>query len=262
MATAISNVSQQAQNNTGSQGVSLLMLFLGIGTPILLIGGGGLFLLVWRRHAKQSETAVQGIFGDAQPFPMQSALADAQTAAWMNNYQMPPTTDVPQYALSGALASSMSGALPVLGSTQVMSLSQPAYTSSDLRPITAAFPRQMLTAASNSSISAPNGDLQPLPMDALGLPLPSDGGAPHTNGRVPVPPTQPTGVIDIPMLSTPSLLPAWMEGLIPPAPSMPSPLPIPPATPPTTQPPSLKEDPILEEVMRQAQAGLFVLSGR
>jgi hypothetical protein len=236
-------------------------------------------------------------------------FGNAQASPWMNNYEMPTSPHMSQYAPPNALAPGMSGAFPMLGNTQAMPFPQPAsapaYTPSDLRPMTAAFPRQMLMGTNNGNSSAQNGDLQPLPMDAFSLSPQSNGaGVSHIDGQTPFPPAQPTPLLDTatpfmpsslpewmntPIPSTPSLLPEWMNTPIPsisspllegmntpipstpsllpewmnaPIPSISSPLPVATVTSPTMQPPSLKEDPMLEEVMRQAQMGLFVLSGR
>lgn len=281
-ATDTSHVNQHTQD-TGDKGTNIVMLSLGVGTPILLVGGG-LFLLIWRqsKHKKLATQGafdnaqafptqgafanaqmfpMQGVVNNAQAFPSQGAFANAQTSPWINNYEMPPTADTPQYAPSTSLAPSMSGVLPMLDSTPVIPSSQAAYSSSDLRPITAAFPQQMFTTASNNGVrSTQNGDLQPLPMDTFGLSLQSNGvGGPNTNGQSPTPLTQSIARMDTPIPSSSSLLPPWMEDSIP---STPFPLPISLATPLAIQPPSLREDPMLEEVMRQAQMGLFILSGR
>jgi hypothetical protein len=225
---------------------------------------------MWRRQSKLKQSAMPGAFGNSQGYPMQGPSDNAQAWPWMNNYEMPTNTNIP----STALGPSMSGVLPMLGSTQVIpspqsaypssdlrpitvAFPQSAYPSSDLRPITAAFPQQMLAMASNNGVgSVQNSGLQPLAMDALGLSLQSNGtGIPNMNGQSPTPLTQPIAEMDTPIPSSSSLLPTWMED---PIPSTPVPLPISLAM----QPPSLREDPILEEVMRQTQMGLFVLSGR
>jgi hypothetical protein len=79
-------------------------------------------------------------------------------------------------------------------------------------------------------------------MDALNLPLQSNkAGAAIWNEKTPKTPV------------------SLADSLIP---SMPSPLPGAPIQPQAVQPPSIKEDPMLEEVMRQAQTGLFALSRR
>jgi hypothetical protein len=138
--------------------------------------------------------------------------------------------------------------------------------------MTAALPQHMLAMASNNGINpAQNGDLQPLPMD-VSLPFqPNGAGTPNTNGQSQLSFAQPMGQMDTPIPSPPSLLPAWIESSIPSTPSplpawmedpLPSPQPLSSAIPLAIQPPSLREDPVLEEAMRQAQMGLFALSGR
>src|SRR5260370_24917994 len=141
------------------------------------------------------------------------------------------------------------------GSTPPMPSPQVAYTPSDLRPMTTAFPQQMLTPSSNNGASsAQNGDLMPLPMDTLNLPLQSSRArAASRNGQKSTTPAPLPPLMDTPILSMSSPLPALMDT---PTSSMSSPLPVPPLA---SQPPSIKDDPLLEEVMRQAQMGLFAL---
>ena len=280
--TDTTSANEQPQG-TGDKGINLVMISLGVATPVLLFTGGMIWFL-WRRQTNQHNPAIQGqgIFGNAQASP------------WMNNHAMPPTVNSFPYAPSAALvpgvsgpptvnplpytppatlapgvsgpptvnpfpyappatlAPGVSGALPILGGTQPMLSPQPAYTPSDLRPMTSAFPRQMPTSSSNNGANpALNSDLQPLPLDNLSLP-PQSIRERATNGNGNGQKT--TGPIAV-------LLPPLIDTLVP---FMSVPLPVPPVPVQTqaTRPPSIQEDPMLEEVMRQAQMGLFILSGR
>ena len=207
----------------------MFMLSLGVGLPLLLVSGVMLWLL-WRRQTNQYQPVAEGIFRNAQASP------------WANNHEMPTTPDVSQYASSTTSASGVSGALLIPHSSQPMPSPQLAYTPSDLRPITTAFSRQMLSmSSSDEANSGANGDLVPLPMDTLSLPLQSSRArAAKRNGQMP---------------TTPALLPALMDTPIPPILAS-------PALSVTADPPSIKDDPVLEAVMRQAQMGLFALPGR
>jgi hypothetical protein len=107
----------------------------------------------------------------------------------------------------------------------------------------------MPTSSSNNAANpAQNSDLQPLPLDNLSLPQSIRERATNGNGQ------KTTGPIAV-------LLPPLMDT---PVPFMSAPLPVPPVPvqAQATRPPSIQEDPMLEEVMRQAQMGLFILWGR
>jgi hypothetical protein len=247
------DANQQLQG-AGDKGINIFALSLGIGTPLLLVTGAMLWLL-WRRQViSRNAQASPWSNNNAQASPWSNNNAqaspwsnnNAQASPWSNNYEMPSTPDVSQYASFPSLAAGMPEALPMPGSTAPMPSPQVAYTPSDLRPMTSAFPQQMLTtSSSNGASSAQNGDLVPLPMDTLNLPLQSSRArAAIRNGQKP---------------TTPAPSAALMDSLIP---SMSSPLPVIPVPPLAIQPPSIKEDPLLEEVMRQAQMGLFALSRR
>ncbi len=266
------DANQQSQG-AGDKGINIFALSLGVGAPLLLVTGAMLWLL-WRRQTNQYQPAGQGISRNTQAAPWANNNAQAapwannnaqatpwannntqatpwannntQATPWANNHEVPPTPDISQYASSTPLAPGMPETLPMLGSTPPMPFPQVAYTPSDLRPITSAFPQQMLTMSSSNGASlAQNGDLVPLPMDTLNLPPQSSRARAATkNGQKP---------------TTPAPSAALMDSLIP---SMPSPLPIVPVPPLAIQPPSIQEDPVLEEVMRQAQTGLFALSRR
>ncbi len=268
--TNTSHIKQQPQD-IGDKGTNTVMLPLGVGAAVLLVSGG-VFLLIWRRQSKQNKPILQELSGNISFSSTQFTPFNQQQSLLTNNHEMLTIGEIPQYGASPAFAPSMSGVQPMLGSSQTIPSPQPAYTPSELRPMTSALPQHMLALASDTSISsAQNGDLQPLPMD-ISLPFPSNSaGIPNMNGQSLLPLAQPMARVETPIPSPPSLLPAWMEGPMPSAPSSlpawiesppPSSLPISSAIPLAIQPPSLREDPILEKTMRQAQIGLFILSGR
>ncbi len=159
---------------------------------------------------------------------------------------MQPILTASNPAPYGSLASGEFGTFSNFGANQEayppMSSPQLAYIPNDLRPITAAFPQQMLMQSSKQSASyAQNSSLLPLSMDALNLPLQQEL---KEHGQMP------------PFAASPT---AWMGASTPSIPYTPPVLPVLPLA---VQPPSIKDDPMLEEVMRQAQMGLFILSGR
>ena len=146
-----------------------------------------------------------------------------------------------------ALTPGMSGSMPAFGGgAQQMSSPQLAYTPSDFRPITAAFSQQMLTGSLDSGVrpAAQNGDLLSRPMDTLSLsPQSARAGDGNWNEQTgPIATLQPSRDTPIPFES--------------------SPLPVPSVSLRANCPPSIKEDSMLEESMRQAQIGLFSLLGR
>lgn len=200
----------------------------GINPVILPLGVGVALLLAtggifWLLWRRQGKQYKPGIY------------PNTQASAWTNNYAVPPTLD-PQYAsLSAPFAPRVSGALPT-ASTQPMLSPQPTYTTtSDLHPATAPFSREMLTASLNNGASSAQNGSRPLLTDTSSLsPLSTGARATNRNGQ------------------TTPLPPARMD----------TPPPVSPMSPLTTHPPSIKDDPMLEEVMRQAQMGLFILSGR
>jgi hypothetical protein len=221
--------------NTDNQGINAFMLplVLGVAAPLLLISGGGLWLLVsWQinRH--------------------KLALQEASMASpWVNNYGVQPSLQAFQSASGAALntlpsSTSLPGTFPV-----PTSATQPAYAPSDLRPAMMAFSQQMLTMHSNGlGDYSPNGDLQPVPIDVLDPSFTVTRAIESNDNRsIPLPPDSPTVLGNTPTSYIPST---------PPLSSDRSTLPV------DIQPPAIKDDAKLELIMRQAQLGLFALPGR
>jgi len=230
---------QQSQD-AGDTGFNMLVLSLGVGTLIFLLSGAMIWFL-WKRQKNQHEPVLQGI------------SRNAQAPRWISSREIQSNLEVSQYASSAVFAPAVSGAyggtgasgggevLPMLGSTQSMPSPQLAYTSSDSRTMMTAFPRPMLTMPSKNAVSYPqNSGLQSLLMDSPNRPLQlTEAGGSDNNGQI-LPLAAPlTALIDAPSMS---VSPSQLE--------------------PTVGPPAIEDDPMLGAVMRQAQMGLFALSGR
>jgi len=239
---------QQSQD-AGDTGFNMLVLSLGVGTLIFLVSGAMIWLL-WKRQRNQHEPVLQGI------------SRTAQAPRWISSREIQSNFDASQHASSAAFAPGVSGAsggaevygvsggtgvyggaevLPMLGSTQSMPSPQLAYTSSDPHTRMTAFPRPMLTMPSNNAVSYPqNSGLRSLLMDSPNLPLQlTEAGGSNNNGQMPPLAAPLTGLIDAPTISMSF---SQLE--------------------PTVDPPSIEDDPMLGSMMRQAQMGLFALSGR
>jgi hypothetical protein len=289
---------QQSQGAGDNGGVNIVVLSMGIAIPVLLVTGGMIWLL-WRRQASQDKLATQGMYGNAQaPWmnnygmspntntfqytssagfaPDMSGMSGSMPAFGSGAQQMqsPYVAGVPAALTPGmsgsmpafgsgaqqmqspyvagvpaALTPGMSGSMPAFGGgAQQMSSPQLAYTPSDFRPITAAFSQQMLTGSLDSGVrsAAQNGDLLSRPMDTLSLSPQSaragDGNWNEHKATGPIATLQPSRDTPIPFESLP--------------------LPVPSVSLRANCPPSIKEDSMLEEAMRQAQIGLFSLLGR
>jgi len=220
----------QSADNKGINALTL-SLALGVGAPLLLISGGTFWLLLrWQINRRRLVLDMP-----------------AQASPWISSYEMQSSF----YALQSA-SGAVNSIIPSTGASGV-SISapptQPTYTPSDLRPVTMAFPQQMLTMHSNGIADYPlNGDLRPFPIDSLDLSLEVTRAIESNgNGHMPLLPNSPTALIDIPTSFMPSS-PPISQAI--------------PALPRIGQPPSIKDDSVLESVMRQAQLGLFALPGR
>jgi len=237
MSTKTSFTNQQDQNaEDGYKGINTFMLPLSIGGPLLL-ASGGMFWLFRRRQMSHYKPALHG------------ASRNAQTSLWTSSREMDSDLNTLQY-ITGA-----SGALPIPTTPQtpympVPTSEQPfiqsAYTPSGLPSIITAFPEQMFAISSNEAASYPQeDDLLPLSIDSLNLPFELAEARESTNsGQMPPLAAPPIASTNIPI----SLMP--FPPLVPPVILL------------TTQPPAIKNDPLLGEVMRQAQTGLFVVLGR
>jgi hypothetical protein len=220
---------------TSDKGINAftLSLALGVAAPLLMIGGGTLWLLVkWqiKRHRLALEEAKQ-----ANP--------------WVSSNNMQASFQALQSA-SGAALNSIMPSTSTSGTFPISPLSaQPTYTASHLRPIATAFPQQMLTMHSNVLANYPlNGDLQPLPINSLDLSLEVTRAIESNgNGYMPLLPDTLTRLVDTPTSYMPSSPPT--SGVLPIAQL-------------NIRPPSINDDSMLASVMNQAQMGLFALPGR
>ncbi|HWS85257.1 MAG TPA: hypothetical protein VN207_13465, partial [Ktedonobacteraceae bacterium] len=221
----------QSADNKGINAL-MLSLALGVGAPLLLISGGTLWVLL-RWQINRRRLVLEGA---------------APASPWISSYEMQSSL----YALQSASGAALNTVTPSTGASGVpisASPTQPTYTPSDLRPVTMAFPQQMLTMHSNGIADYPlNGELRPFPLDSLDLSLEVTRAIESNgNGHMPLLPNSPTALIDIPTSFMPSSPP--ISQAIPVLPRI-------------GRPPSIKDDLVLESVMRQAQWGLFALPGR
>jgi hypothetical protein len=175
------------KNATG-QGFDALTIFLvlGVGAPLLLIGGGGTLWFLMNRNRIR---------------PVRSEVVH-QADSWANSYAQ----QFPLYALQStsdlmplAQASGASGASSKPPAPSV----QPTYTASKLRPVTIAFPPQMLVMNSSEGVGyALNNDLQ---IGSLDLSLNTNRAIEaNGNGQMPLRLASPTALVDMPTSSMPS----------------------------------------------------------
>ncbi len=167
-----------------------LSLALGFAVPSLMLSAGALWLLVkWlinrQRLVREQET-------QASPRVNSSGM---QTSS---------------YALQSASGAALNAAIPSTSTLETVPIpvppAQPTYTPSDLRPITLALPPQMFTVPLNGVAHYPaNGDLQPLPMEALDLSLEVTRAIEaNGNGHMSLLADTPRGLVDVPTSSVPS----------------------------------------------------------
>lgn len=180
-----------ALQNVAGQGFNALIVFLvlGVGAPLLLIGGGVTLWLLMRRKTNRNR-------------PVRSEVAQAKP--WANGYGMPS----PLYALQStsdliplAQAAGASGASPKPAPSV-----QPTYTASKLRPMTSAFLPQMLAMSLNEEAGYPlNNELRSLQIGSLDLSLNANRAIEaNGNGQMPLRLASPTTLVDTPTSSMPS----------------------------------------------------------
>jgi hypothetical protein len=179
--------------NVAGQGFNALMVFLvlGVGAPLLLIGGGVTLWLLMKRKTNRHR-------------PVRSEVVQAQANPWANGYGMPSplyplqsTSDLmPLAQVAGASDASPK---PVLSA-------QPTYTPSKLRPMTSVFPPQMLAmSSSEGSGYVSHDDLRPLQIGSLDLSLNANRAIEaNGNGQMPLCLASPTTLVDTPTSSMPS----------------------------------------------------------
>ena len=167
-----------------------LSLALGFAVPSLMISAGALWLLVkWLINRQRLERE-----------------QETQASPRVNSSGMQTSS----YALQSASGAALNTAIPSISTLETVPIpappAQPTYTPSDLRPITLALPPQMFTVPLNGVAHYPvNGDLQPLPMQALDLALEVTRAIEaNGNGHMPLLADTPRGLADIPTSSVPS----------------------------------------------------------
>ena len=159
----------------------------------------------------------------------------------------PNTSTPPPYATNPLLSSNI-GATSVANTLQQATLppfaelAGPLYTPSDLRPITMNLPQPFPNqAVPNPTSYPPTSDMNPLSFEALNLPQNiAEMMAPQQTPNIPISTTETNINPD----------------------HMPNPVQNSPAPVATMQPPDPASNPVLENVMRQAQLGLFVIPNR
>jgi hypothetical protein len=234
MALKTTLTNQQPQNaGDGAKGSNIFMLSLTFGAPLLLVCGGMLWLL-WRRQTNRYNPALQ------------RASRNAQVSLWMSNHEMDSNIDTLHY-ITGASGALPIAVLPETPSTpkpiSQLPFPQPAYTPSRLPSITTPFPLEMFITPSNEAAHYPEADeLLPWSMHSLNLPLQlPEAGESNQYGQMLPFAAPPMASPDISTLFSPFVTPVVSLAI---------------------QPPSTKDDPLLGEVMRQAQMGLFIVLGR
>jgi len=266
-----------------------MLVTAGIVAAILLLGGGfgGWFFLrrrpataglqnipgAWRRLG----AGRSGVGGPAQP------LALAGAAAGSNNLHMLPTSAQPALYPNNPLDAPLpmpQQSFPMPASIPPQPIPMPTmpmptenYRPGALQPITTSIPVQIVRPQPEPAAHhLPTSDMRPLPMDALDFsqvliqhPEPEQGWQPiagDPSDLLPVLPLSPAAseraqkfsFASAPLPAVPAPLPTFSA----PLPAVPAPLPAVPGDEPI-EAPSIKDDPMLEAIMRQAQMGLYAL---
>ena len=249
-----------AGGNAGGPNVSALSL--GIGTSTMLLLGGGLFWLYLRR----SQPGVVALQKWKNPAPTTNASSWAGNSNLATNNGFLPGSDIftatiPPIGSSShenaLLLASNEGSAPEANTLQQSIPSSPTeqtglvYRPGDLRPITAMLPKQVTNQdAPNAMTYLSTSNMNPLPLDALKLPDET------TNSVEPE---------HTPDKSVPATIPENLAPTLERNPSTVTPLENAPllaaAKKPSVQLPDIVGDLILENVMRQAQIGLFITPG-
>jgi hypothetical protein len=180
--------------NGGDQGNALVVfLMLGVGAPLLLISGGGIWWFLVRQKTNQN-------------VPVWHEVTRANS--WTNSYTQQSsfyahqsTSDLmPLAQAAGASSASSMPTSPI----------QPMYTPSRFRPVTTAFPSPMLTAHAREEATSPfRDDLQSFQIGSLDLSLNATRAIEaNGNGQMPLHLAPPTTLVDTPTSSMPSSPPA------------------------------------------------------
>jgi hypothetical protein len=265
-----------SRSNTG--GPNVLALSLGISTSAILLFGGGLFWLYLRRNQQNVATLQkwnqQGV-ATLQKWNQQGITAlhkwrkpgPIANTSWMGGgnratSSLPDpatfTASIPSkvsspHETTGPLPGSKESIVPEANMhPSLISLSPtdptgPAYRPSDLRPMTMALPKQIVNQQASDLAPYPaTSNMNPLPLDALDLAY--SGTKPteleHTSGEPPTTPAEPISPPEKNSSTVPENTPMSATVERPPVQLL-----------------DVAGDPMLENVMRQAQLGLFVTPG-
>lgn len=184
--------------------------------------------------------------------------------SWVSSLEMQQAAQTPDNAQAPGMMTATSNASTLPMSANAFSAQDmiqypsspqsppaPSYMPGDLRPITTALPRQLLSQSPQEvSGQAPAGTFHPLSMDSLDLPPDLTKAIEERATPAPsLPPDNLELVQDYKTEPEPEEDHATIQELSSPPPT-------------EVNAPSIKDDPVLETVMRQAQEGLFILQGR
>lgn len=247
---------------SGSNGGTpdVLMPLLAIGTPALVLSGGLLFWFYLRRNKSGLAALQKGYMSGATNTPWTNTSYGATGNGFMpvldSFTEAMPYSAPPPYTTGPTLSANenfVPGAnmLQQSISPSPAELAGPLYGSSDLRPMTMAFPTQAINQQAADLVPyQPTSNMNSFPLDTSALP--QNGTRPMATEHMPdklvsaIIPENPTPTLENFSLATP------MQN---------TPMSADPATL-SIQPPDVASDPMLEKVMRQAQPGLFVIPGR
>lgn len=260
------------------------MLSGGIGLLVVIVTGG-IFFVMWKRSQISQPAFAQGRglagrFGSSWMSSREIQQGGVAGGGMVNNSGLAGQGGQPGFALAnnanpgpgmmpmqqaapspgpGAYQQGAFAAQGMMGSSPQhppLVTSAPNYTPGDLRPITSAFPKHLLagnTGENNGQAAA--GVFHPFAMDTLNLPAELTNKV-EKQSAVVQPPT-PSGFHPMPSSPDYSTVAEPEEEDYSTVMDEPS-----STITGDVVAPSVKDDPVLETVMRQAQIGLFILQGR
>jgi hypothetical protein len=249
----VQNTTQQSHPSSESNagGSNVLALSLGISTSGILLFGGGLFWLYLRRNSQGAVALRKGKMSGLTTNTPWTSSRDRATSM-----DVPPASDTftaatPPYANSPLLSSNMDMAANMLQqsiSPSPAELAGAVYTPGALQPITMALLKQVPDQQGPALTPyMPASDMNPLSFDTFDLPQDITKSTPpeqRSSAPMPAPANLVlAGEINSSTVTPPSNIPpsAATARL-------------------SVQPPDVADDRTLQEIMRQAQTGLFVLS--
>ncbi len=237
-----------------ARGPDVLMLSLGISTPLLFFGGSLFWLYLrrnqqviaalqkWKKPALSANTLWRSDHNRVTSSTLPQ-VSDPFTAR--PTYAAIPMTSVNENIISGANTQQQ----PI--SSSVAELTEPLYRPSDLRPMTMSLPTPVTNPPiADLKLYPATSNMNPLPLDMF---VPAQDTAksrePEHAADQPVPTTIPENLASTAKIDSPPATP-MANTLLSAAPET---LPV--------QLLDITDDPVLENVMRQAQLGLFIIPG-